>query len=313
MRKAIVLWLIAIPLLTLTASPASRAQAPGQTLWVSVLVAPQSASDSAAIDQYFVGPVYRQTVGVLQRRAGLIDAAYQAQLQAAPGVIEVLSAADVPAPPQPDLAHTFPADSTNLNSPAPNSRSVQQPTSWFENDTQGVRETWQTLNLTGTGVTIGLIDSGVDFGNPALNGRYAVQAPTSDGAQAYVGWPIAFDDRSLLMYLSQPTSTSNWGWYVNASHTLTGTGAFTFTLPSRATVYTAPNASVSGRYYWGYHPDEALGSAPVLVADTVVSGTYDAAFMDLNTDGVFETKLTRLAPWSRSISTATIRRMSQRG
>ena len=296
MRKAIVLWLIAIPLLTLTASPASRAQAPGQTLWVSVLVAPQSASDSAAIDQYFVGPVYRQTVGVLQRRAGLIDAAYQAQLQAAPGVIEVLSAADVPAPPQPDLAHTFPADSTNLNSPAPNSRSVQQPTSWFENDTQGVRETWQTLNLTGTGVTIGLIDSGVDFGNPALNGRYAVQAPTSDGAQAYVGWPIAFDDRSLLMYLSQPTSTSNWGWYVNASHTLTGTGAFTFTLPSRATVYTAPNASVSGRYYWGYHPDEALGSAPVLVADTVVSGTYDAAFMDLNTDGVFETKLTQARP-----------------
>jgi subtilisin family serine protease len=88
------------------------------------------------------------------------------------------------------------------------------PQSWFENDTQGVRETWHTLGITGTGVTLAVVDSGVDFGNPALTGRYAVQPPTSAGNQAHAGWPIAFDDRSLSDYLAEAERAwpEDWGW-----------------------------------------------------------------------------------------------------
>ncbi len=206
-----------------------------------------------------------------------------------------------------DEAHTFiaephvptpflPAHVTAAEITPTVSEDAEQPTSWYENDTQGVRETWNTLHLDGAGVTIAVLDSGADFGNPALNGRYAVQTATLTGSQAYVGWPIAYDDRSLGLYLANPASANNWGWYVNAARTITGTGAFTFTIPGKTTVYTAPNASLSGIYYQGIHPDPTLTSAPILVADTVVSGTYDAVFMDLNADGVFETKLTRDQP-----------------
>jgi hypothetical protein len=177
--------------------------------------------------------------------------------------------------------------------------SPKSPTGWYENDTQGVRETWRTLGLTGTGVTIAVLDSGVDFGNPALDGRYAVQPATPTGTQAYVGWPVAFDDRSLSAYLAYPTRTwpAKWGWYANAHHPITGSGVFTFADPwSETDVYTTPGTSHSGRYLLGYHPDPALGHAPVLVADEMISGTYDAVYIDLDDDGAFETRMTRERP-----------------
>ncbi|MFL7810082.1 MAG: S8 family serine peptidase, partial [Anaerolineae bacterium] len=176
---------------------------------------------------------------------------------------------------------------------------VAAPQGWYENDVQGVRETWNTLGITGTGVSIAVLDSGVDFGNPALNGRYAVQPATSSGTQAYMGWPIAFDDRSLSSYLDRPDMPwpVNWGWYVNANHAITGSGQFTFThLLSPTQVCTAPGTSQSGRYLLGYHPDNALDNAPVLVADEAVSGTYDAVYVDLDYDGTFETKMDKDTP-----------------
>ncbi|MBI5564307.1 MAG: S8 family serine peptidase [Chloroflexi bacterium] len=278
------------------------------TIWITVI-----AEGHVNLDHYFVGPIYRQSIGDLQRIAGLARTDALPDLTNAPGVIGTpgiigaLTADDVPLPPQPDEVHTFVADPL----PSPENRSSFSgeglgvrheppvpgaPTGWYENDTQGVRETWNTLHLDGAGVTIAVLDSGADFGNPALNGRYAVQTTTLTGSQAYVGWPIAYDDRSLGAYLANPASANNWGWYVNAARTLTGTGAFTFTIPGKALVYTAPSASLSGRYYQGTHPDPTLTSAPVLVADTVISGTYDAVFMDLNADGQFETRLTRDQP-----------------
>ncbi len=259
--------------------------------WVTVI-----AADQADLDRYFVGPIYRQTIGDLHRLAGLARTDALPALTGAPGVIGVLTADDVPLPPQPDEAHTFVAQVEENLTGLQDLSGLNKPAGWYENDTQGVRETWNTLHLDGAGVTIAVLDSGADFGNPALNGRYAVQTATLTGSQAYVGWPIAYDDRSLSSYLANPASANNWGWYVNAARTFTGTGAFTFTIPGKALIYTAPNASLSGRYYQGLHPDPTLSSAPVLVADTVISGTYDAVFMDLNTDGQFETKVTRDQP-----------------
>jgi len=173
------------------------------------------------------------------------------------------------------------------------------PQSWFENDTQGVRETWRTLGITGTGVTVAVLDSGVDFGNPALAGRYAVQPTTSAGSQAYAGWPVAYDDRSLSEYMAEPGRAwpGNWGWYVNAGYAIAGSGVYTFADPLAPTyVYTVPGTSLSGRYLLGYHPDPALGDSPLLVADEAVGGVYDAVYVDLDFDGAFETRLSREAP-----------------
>ena len=294
MRKVFLTLVSLLPALAFSAialsaaSPGPPAQ-PAVTLkWISVI-----ASADVSLETYFVGPTYRRPLGQLQRIAGLIDPDRLPDLARVSGVIDVLNDDDRPQPPQPAEA---PLPYTPTLPLAARLAQPQSPGSWYENDTQGVRETWNTLNLSGTGVMIAVLDSGVDFGNPALNGRFAIQTATLTGSQAYVGWPIAYDDRSLTAYLANPITSSNWDWYVNASQTITGAGAFTFTLAFHSGIYTAPNTSQSGRYYVGIHPDERLGNAPVLVADTTLSGTYDAVFMDLNNDGVFETKMTRGQP-----------------
>jgi len=293
------------------ASARGRAEPQEEALvWVSAVV-----SRDADVARFFVGPVYRRAVGDLRRVSGRVRGSDLPRLAGQPGVIHVPSADPPPAAPAPDPAHSGgPTLDPSLRGrervAAILSREAQResglapaaplaPTGWYENDTQGVRETWNRLGLSGSGATIAVLDSGVDFGNPALAGRYAVQPTTLSGTQAYVGWPIAFDDRSLSAYLAEPGLAwpDNWGWYVNASHAITGSGVFTFADPQSATdVYTAPGASLSGRYLLGYHPDTSLGGALLLVADEAVSGVYDAVYADLDYDGDFETRMSQDQP-----------------
>ena len=58
--------------------------------------------------------------------------------------------------------------------------------------------TWLDLNVTGKGVNVAVIDSGVDFGNPDLQDAYAVE---NNPDSPYYGWPIAFDGNSMIYYL----------------------------------------------------------------------------------------------------------------
>jgi uncharacterized repeat protein (TIGR01451 family) len=302
----IVIGLAVLPLIVVNgmmAQPAPSPAASPATTWVSVI-----AAHDAALDHYFVGPIYQQSLGALQHIAGNVRAATLSEIQHRSDVMQVLTNEAHPLPPQPDPEHTSAptldlkqrgADRIRAAIDRLKSQPIQpsSPRSWYENDTQGVRDTWTTYHLSGTGVMLAVIDSGVDFGNPALKGRYAVQTATLAGSQAYVGWPIAFDDRSMSQYLANPSGGDNWGWYVNASRVITGSGLFTFTdAPTHSIVYTAPGVSRSGRYYLGYHPDGLLGNAVVLVADSIVSGRYDTVFMDLNDDGAFDTMLSRTQP-----------------
>jgi hypothetical protein len=271
------------------APPAAAApQSTDDLVWVSVL-----ASPDAALDHLFVGRAYRRQVGDLQRVAGHVPASALASLASQPGVIHVPSGDPPPAPPAGVL--TYAGEEAPLTASVPSDAAPAALEGWYENDVQGVRETWRTLGISGTGVTVAVLDSGVDFGSPALAGRYAVQPATISGTQAYAGWPIAFDDRSLSSYLDRPDDMPwpvNWGWYVNANHAITGTGPFTFTHPlDPACVYTATGTSLSDRYLVGLHPDSTLDHAPVLVADEAISGTYDAVYVDLNDDGTFETRM----------------------
>ncbi len=300
---------IALLLLSLTmallaqAAPSSApepAQSAEDLVWVSVL-----ASPDADVTRFFVGRVYRREIGSLMRIAGHVRAADLPALAVQPGVIHIPSSDPLPTPPDPTYRDLPAAEETLERKAAeqPLDRSPASPagpTGWYENDTQGVHETWNTYGITGTGVTIAVLDSGVDFGSPALTGRYAIQPTTLSGTQAYAGWPIAFDDRSLSDYLSEPDrdwSDGNWGWYVNANHAISGSGVFTFTDPlSPTNVYTAPGTSQSGTYYLGYHPDTALAGTPILVADGAATGVFDAVYVDLNHDGAFETRMDKGSP-----------------
>jgi len=287
-------------LLVQAAPPPARSSDAGEhthLVWVSVLATPGANAPVPGVEHFFVGQVYRRAVGSFQRIAGRVPASALPALASQPGVIHVPSGDPPPTPPPADLS--YPDEPTASSRKEPLDTAPVAPEGWYENDTQGVRETWDTLGVTGTGVTIAVLDSGVDFGNPALAGRYAVQPHTSYGTNAYEGWPIAFDDRSLSEYLSQPSKSwpANWGWYVNATHAITGTGQFTFTHPLSPTyVCTTTGDSLSKRYLLGLHPDSTLDFAPVLVVDKNTNGVYDTVYVDLDADGIFETAMDKDNP-----------------
>ncbi len=181
------------------------------------------------------------------------------------------------------------------------------PNAWFENQRNGVVSAW-LAGVSGRGdpldpVEYAVIDSGVDFCNLALYGRWAVQ--NSPMTPAYNGWPIAYDDHSAAEFIANyPAPGSgyggNWGWYVNAG-TGVAEGVFTDTLYGKN--YTTPGTSKSGTYYYGYHPDSiwhlmtGYGSSPViLVADVATAGVYDTVYIDADWDGAFDTAMNRANP-----------------
>ncbi len=291
-------------------SPREGARAAGDAAWVRVL-----AREGADLRTAFRPGAYHKDFGAFSLWAGYTE--HPQTLRQNPLVLHLAEGVPSLQVPQPDPAHTYTptlglslrgrervqaiigraaAQTQHLRgtSPAP-----QMPADWYENDYQGIKAAWETYGVDGSGVRLAILDSGVDFGNPALRGRFAVQPATTSGTQAYVGWPIAFDDRSLGEYLGDPDRAwpENWGWFVNAAQSISGAGVFTFTDPLDAsTVYTAPGSSRSGRYYLGYHPDALLGGAPLLVSDDHTAGVYDSVYLDIDRDGVFETRVDKSNP-----------------
>jgi len=154
-----------------------------------------------------------------------------------------------------------------------------EPFTWYAIDTHGASAAWNK-GYTGAGINVAVIDTGVDFANPDLQGRQARQP-----FGPYAGWPIAFDSRSMLTYLFSggmafPTVDV---WYSNTSGTDT-------------TGYIVPGTSQSGVYHIGLHPDHTLaasnvagtpkGLRAVLVVDET-PGVYDTVYVDLDNDKDF--------------------------
>ena len=171
------------------------------------------------------------------------------------------------------------------------------PDSWHTLDIHNVRDAW-AQGYRGQGVTTALIDSGVDFGHPDLQGTFA---RVRDRSSPYFGWPYVVDPYSMeLLSLgvehNVPEAITGYGsWYVDTSTTVSGPQAQFTTVTATATgmnpvthTYLLPGTSRSGVYHIGIHPDEHLafdiyGEYPaVLVADTTVPGVYDTVYVDLN-------------------------------
>jgi len=146
-----------------------------------------------------------------------------------------------------------------------------EPATWFAINTHGASAAW-AKGYTGTGIKVAVIDTGVDFANPDLQGTQARQP-----FGPYAGWPIAFDSRSMLNYLFSggvgfPGTDT---WYADTSSTDT-------------TGYIVTGTSQSGVYHIGLHPDDALRAwwygnyVAVLVVDEHMAGVYDTVYVDLN-------------------------------
>lgn len=192
-----------------------------------------------------------------------------------------------------------------------------------------VASAWEA-GYTGEDVVVAVVDTGVDFSHPDLQGTHAV---ISQGA--YAGWPFAYDVMSGAQYAMAPQHvldpTNIWS--------LIGLTQYARTLPvtdqtcsplscegwltlgegeeegSQVLVHaTWPNTSKSGNYRFTIHPDYLLFNAAyylnliypngwmpavVIVADENAPGKYDTVYVDINFDGELsaaDEKLTRDRP-----------------
>ncbi len=168
---------------------------------------------------------------------------------------------------------------------------------WNGADLIGAPAAW-AKGFTGEGVNIAILDSGVDFGHPDLEGKQA----TYEGGP-YDGWPIALDPRSMRQYyyngLTSSDNYNDWmdySWYADVGNVLRcfeGETTFEFNEETYSIDASIAALSKSGEIRWGIHPDEQFADfvydwVPFILLDTAVAGQYDTVIADLNFDFWFD-------------------------
>ncbi|MFB3765160.1 MAG: S8 family serine peptidase [Methanotrichaceae archaeon] len=133
-----------------------------------------------------------------------------------------------------------------------------------------VNDAWN-IGYTGKGVTVAVIDSGIDFATPDLMGT---QARVLNKSSHYYDWPIVIDLDSLFLYQQSLKNLVAQSHYANTTST-------------NVTGYQVTGTSKSGIYHIGDHPDQHLAQfyghpVKVLVVDERISGVYDTVYVDLN-------------------------------
>jgi uncharacterized repeat protein (TIGR01451 family) len=173
---------------------------------------------------------------------------------------------------------------------------------WFDvQDGHKSAAAWEK-GFTGEGVVVGVLDDGIDFAHPDLQGTYAW---VTDPASPYYGWPMAFSQVSMLYFVQDivfGVSGIAEGWNGSRwSDTQTtreahpsfegGTARVTYQpLGSGiAHQYTIPTTSQSDSYKLGSFPEKNLLNlygerVAVLVVDEHVAGRYDTVYVDLDND-----------------------------
>ena len=114
-----------------------------------------------------------------------------------------------------------------------------------------------SLNITGKGIKVAVVDSGIDFAHPDLNGT---QARVDDANSSWDGWPIAYDGLSMSTWLSSGSafSGSTNSWYADTSSTDNDSDGNNIT--DVASIDVTNIVSLSGVYHYGLHPDGNLVS-----------------------------------------------------
>ena len=186
---------------------------------------------------------------------------------------------------------------------------------WFDvQDGHKSNDAWKK-GFTGEGVVVGVLDDGIDFGHPDLQGTYAW---VTDPASPYYGWPMAFSQVSMLYFVQDivfGVAGIAEGWagsrWTDAQFTTHAYSDFEGTLkvwyaPLGSAVpheYLVPDTSRSGNYKLGSFPERNLLNVygervAVLVVDERRAGVYDTVYVDLDNDYDFtdEKPVTRASP-----------------
>ena len=188
-------------------------------------------------------------------------------------------------------------------------------------DVIGAKQVWESYNITGEGVKVGIVDSGLDFGSSDL-GVDAI-------ARAEDGTPLVFDADGAGLVLTFTTVHANATGYINIPEEgvlvwdIFGGGVYSTTLgftivvgPLGVYYNTYPlkswyvgSLSPTGEYKFGLAVEFmntagglAYFSAPAIVVDSNADGSYDTVYIDLSTtwyyvlQGMNATGLTDMTP-----------------
>jgi len=273
------------------------AKAGGDTL-VDVQVFVAEGTDLSA---YMETATVRTILG-LTSVVGQVKAKYLMKVAGVDGVMAVLDPMpyDIPQPVEPALEKAVDVDAIHARVEAvkaagypgawePESKDVE-PMGWWD-VTEGHKSAaaW-AKGFTGEGVKVAVIDSGVDFAHPDTQGTYAT---IDDPSSPYYGWPLAFDEYSMMYYANYYGAYGGLGltffgtWYADTGFTITEADP---TWNRTGYTYVTPGTSLSGVYHIGYYPDTALQvwwydeKVAVLVADENTAGVYDTVYVDLDDD-----------------------------
>jgi len=148
----------------------------------------------------------------------------------------------------------------------------------------------QSLGISGDGIKVAVVDSGIDFAHPDLNGT---QARVNDSSSPWNGWPIAYDGLSMSGWLSSASAFAGSGnsWYADTTSTDVDNDSDNITDVDGLNV--SGIISLSGIFHHGLHPDANLvnrvgANVPILVVDDQIAGLYTTVYADLDLDGNFD-------------------------